>query len=54
MVDEVVFRKEALGSCVIASGEVDLSKPECVIGIPWRKSACHLDIHLGMLTCESK
>lgn len=35
MIDEVVFVKEALGTCVVAGREVDLRKPEGVLGIIW-------------------
>lgn len=28
--DEVLLREEALGSCIVSGGEMDLSKPECV------------------------
>ena len=33
VVHEIVFRKEALSSSVVAGGEMDLSKPECILRI---------------------
>lgn len=31
--DEVLFREKALGSSVVAGGEMDLRQPECVLVI---------------------
>ncbi len=35
MVDKVVFRKEALGTGVVAGREVNLCEPEGILGIIW-------------------